>query len=67
MSDYKITDEDIEGMLRYLKLFHPEQATREFAEGWLRYWKAEYRKIAVENLDSDAMEKLFAAYQESKR
>ena len=67
MSDYKITDKDIEGMLRYLKLFHPEQATREFAEGWLRFWKAKYREVAVENPGNDALERLFEAYQASKR
>jgi hypothetical protein len=65
MSDYPITDDQIEATLRYLKIFHPEQATREFAENWLHYWKAEYRKISVGNLENDTMEKLFRAYRKS--
>lgn len=65
MSDYEITDADIDAMLRYLKIYHPEQATREFAEGWLHYWKATYRDIALENLDNDKLEELFKAFNQS--
>jgi hypothetical protein len=67
MSDYKITDEDIERTLKYLKIFHPEHANNEFAEGWLRYWKAKYRQISLDNLDNDSLEKSFEAYQKSIR
>ena len=66
MSDYQISDEDIEAMLRYLKIFHPEQATKEYAEGWLRYWKSEFRKISLEDLSNETLEKLFDSYQKSK-
>lgn len=31
MSDFKITDEDISAVVRYLKIFHPENANRKFA------------------------------------
>ena len=65
MSDYKITDEDIEVMLRYLTILHPDNANKEFAENMLRYWKAQYRQLAVNNLDTGALDKLFDAYQKS--
>jgi hypothetical protein len=66
MSNYQISDEDIEAMLRYLKIFHPEQATKEYAEGWLQYWKSEFRKISLEDLSNETLEKLFDSYQKSK-
>ena len=43
-------------MLRYLKIFHPEQATKEYAEGWLQFWKSEFRKISLENLSNETLE-----------
>ena len=67
MSDYEITDEQIEVMLRYLQNFHPEQATREFAENWLRFWKAKIRDTSVKNLDNDTMEEMFEAFTKLDR
>ncbi len=66
MSDYQITDSDIDATLRYLEIFHPEQATRMFAENWLRFWKSKYRTIALDNLDSNKLEELFTAFEKSK-
>jgi hypothetical protein len=66
MSDYQISDEDIEATVRYFKIHQPEHATREFAEAFLQYWKAEYRQISVQNLDNDTMEKLLKAFLDSK-
>lgn len=35
MSGYKINSADIDGILHYLQVFHPNLATREFAEFYL--------------------------------
>ncbi len=67
MSDYEITDEQIEVMLRYLQNFHPEQATREFDENWMRFWKAKIRDTSVKNLDNDTMEEMFEAFTKLDR
>lgn len=67
MSDYEITDEQIEAMLRYLQSFHPEQATKEFAENWLRFWKVKIRNMSLTNLDNDKMEEMFEAFSKSER
>jgi hypothetical protein len=66
MSDYHISDEDIDATVRYFKLFQPEYANREFAEAFLEYWKAEYREISLQNLGNDTMEKLLKAFLDSK-
>lgn len=60
MSDYKITEQDIEGMLKYLRVFHPENANREFAVAMLEYLKAGYRRMAVS--DPEGLEELYVAF-----
>ena len=67
MSDYEITDEQIDAMLRYLQNFHPEHANKEFAENWLRYWKSKIRDMSLENLDNDKMEEMFEAFTKLDR
>lgn len=67
MSDYEITNEQIEAMLRYLQNFHPEQANHEFAENWLRYWKSKIRNMSLDNLDNDKMEEMFEAFTKLDR
>lgn len=64
MSGYEITEEDIQGMLRYLKAFHPENANREFAEEMLRYLKAASRRLAL--TDPDALNELYEAFQKER-
>lgn len=64
MSGYQITEQDIQGMLRYLKAFHPENANREFAEEILRYFKATARRMAL--TDPDALDELYAEFTANK-
>lgn len=47
MSGYESTEQDIEGVLRYLKIYRPEHANREFAVALLEY----VSKNVHENLD----------------
>ena len=65
MSGYEITEEDIKGMLRYLKAFHPENANREFAKEMLRYLKAASRRMAL--TDPDALDELYRAFQQDRK
>lgn len=64
MSGYEITEEDIQGMLRYLEAFHPENANREFAEEMLRYLKAASRRLAL--TDPDALDELYESFQQTR-
>lgn len=64
MSDYKITEKDIEGMLQYLRVFHPENANREYAVEMLEYLRATFHRLAV--TDPDALHELYEAFEKSK-
>lgn len=66
MSDYHISDQDIQGMLRYLNAFHPDQANEEFARGYLEYIKDKTREISLADLSNEKLEELFEAFSQSK-
>jgi hypothetical protein len=66
MSDFEITDEIIDVMLKYLQLNRPELANREFAENWLRYWKAQLRETSLQNLNNDKLDKMLDDFLKSK-
>ena len=51
MSDYVITDEDVDAVVRYLKIFHPENANRDFARYMLESTKSAIHIIALDNPD----------------
>ena len=51
MSDYVITEENIDAVVRYLEIFHPENANREFARYMLESTKSALHKIALDNPD----------------
>ena len=61
---YEINDKDIDGMLNYLRIFQPEDATREFAIEFLKYLKLTYRKAG--QLDPDELHKQLEAYKRAK-
>lgn len=65
MSGYEINEKDIQGMLKYLEVFHPENANHEFAEEMLRYLKAASRRLAVS--DPDTLDKLYEDFQQSRQ
>lgn len=64
MSFYEISDEDIDSVVRYMKIFHPEKANREYAKAMLEYFKAEYHNLSL--TDPKALDDLFARYEASK-
>jgi len=61
---YEINDKDIDGMLNYLRIFQPEDATREFAVEFLKYLKLSYRKTG--QINPDELHKQLEAYKSSK-
>ena len=63
MSDYKITEVDIDGMMRYLEVYHPDRADRDYARALLEYTKSALHGIAKENPDN--IEAMFEAYEQS--
>lgn len=63
MSDYEITEQDIESTIKYLQIFHPENANREFAIEMLEYLKASLHRLALS--DPDALDNLYSSFTES--
>lgn len=63
MSDYQITNLDIDGMMRYLEIYHPENANREYAQGILEHTKSALHEIAKNNPDD--IEAMYEAYERS--
>jgi hypothetical protein len=61
---YEITEQDIESMVHYLHIFHPEKATREYAIEMLEYLKASYHRLALTN--PEALDALYKAFEQSK-
>jgi len=51
MSDYVITEENIDALVRYLEIFHPENANKDFALFMLESAKSAFHRIAVDNPD----------------
>lgn len=64
MSDYEINEKDIESTINYLRIFHPENANREFAIEFLKYWKAIYRRVGA--IDPDLLDDYYEAFAKSK-
>lgn len=51
MSDFQITDEHIDALVRYLAIYHPENANREYARLMLESTKSAFHQIAINNPD----------------
>ena len=63
MSDYQITETDIDSMVRYLEVYHPDRANRDYAQALLEYTKSALHEIAQDNPDN--IEALLDAYEQS--
>lgn len=61
---YEINDKDIDGMLNYLRVFEPENATREYATEFLKYLKLGYRRTG--RFNPDELPELLKAFKKSK-
>lgn len=65
MTHYTITEEDINGMVRYLSIYHPENANQDYAVELLEYMKAAYQHLAFS--DPELLNELYAAFENSKK
>lgn len=63
MSDYKITEKDIDAVVRYMKIYHPEKANRDYARAMLEYIKSGLHEIAQNNPDD--IEAMYEAYEKT--
>lgn len=63
MSDYVITDEDINAVVRYLKIYHPENATHQYAQQLLEFVKSALHEIAINNPDD--IEAMYQQFEKS--
>lgn len=65
MSDYKISDEDVNGVVRYMKIFHPEKANSDYCRSLLEYTKSGLYQIARTDPDNieDLYESLYTSYE----
>ena len=63
MSDYEITEKDIDAVVRYLQIYHPDKANRDYAQAMLEYIKSGLHKIAHDNPDN--IEAMYEAYEKS--
>lgn len=63
MSNYEITDEDINGMMHFLEVYRPEQADRDHAILFLEYLKSGFENIARNNPDD--IEALYEQFEKS--
>ena len=63
MSDYEITDKDVEAVVRYLEIYHPENANDDFAVKLLEATKSGIHQVALS--DPDRLEDLYTQVIES--
>ena len=62
---YRLSDEDIDAMVRWLKTHHPENANKEYAASWLVSVKLTYRQTGW--ADPDKLEDFYQEYQKSEK
>lgn len=61
---YDINEKDIESMVNYLRIFEPENASREYAFEFLKYMKLGARRTGFTN--PDELHKQLEAFKKSK-
>lgn len=66
MSDYQFTNQDIDGMMIYLKAFRPEHATEEGALAYLQFVKDNARNVSLADLTNENLEAMFELFLRSK-
>lgn len=58
-------EKDIDGVMRYMAIFHPEKANRVYCNALLEYWEMTLKHIALNNPED--IEKLVQAFEASKQ
>jgi tRNA A37 threonylcarbamoyltransferase TsaD len=63
MSNYQISNKDIDAVVRYFEIFHPERASREYAQQLLEYIQSALHDIAINNPDD--IEAMYQQFEKS--
>ena len=58
-------EKDIDGVMRYMAIFHPEKANRIYCQALLEYWEMMLKDTALNNTDD--IRKVFLAFEASKQ
>jgi len=58
-------DKDVDAVMKYMTIFHPEKANREYCQALLEYWEMTLQHIAINNPDN--IEKIQQAFEASKQ
>lgn len=58
-------DKDIDGVMRYMAIFHPEKANRVYCQALLEYWEMTLKDIAL-NYPKD-IEKIVLAFEATRQ
>ncbi len=65
MKKYQMNEKDIEGVINYLKIFDPENATPEMAIELLEYMQATYHNMTHD--DPEQLKKMYENLQKQKK
>jgi len=65
MKKYQMNEKDIEGVINYLKIFDPENATPEMAIELLEYMQATYHNMTHD--DPEQLKKMYEDLQKKKK
>lgn len=57
-------NEDIDGVMRYMSIFHPENADKVYCHALLEYWEMTLKDLAINNPED--LEKIIQAFEGSK-
>lgn len=58
---YEITEEDVEKVVNYLKIYHPENANKDYAFAMLDYLKSSIHQLGIN--DVDKLEELYEKFK----
>lgn len=59
------SEEDIDGVMRYMAIFHPENANRIYCQAFLEFWELTFKDVALNNPDD--IGKIMQAFEASKK
>lgn len=62
---YQINEKDIDGVLNYLKIHDPENATPEMAIAFLEYFKTKFHELA--HTDPEKLEEIYKEFKKEKK
>lgn len=62
---YQLNEKDIDGVLNYLKIHDPENATPEMAIAFLEFHKTKFHEMA--HIDLDKLEEIYKEFKSEKK